>query len=61
MSKGTPSQGKRRKIVHVRCRRCGRHSYNVKSKVCAACGYGKRKTIRKYAWQTHNLNRKRTR
>ncbi|MGC8812369.1 MAG: 50S ribosomal protein L37e [Candidatus Aenigmatarchaeota archaeon] len=59
MVKGTPSMGKRRKIVHIRCRRCGRHSYNVKTKVCAACGYGKSSKLRKYSWQTHNVRRKR--
>ncbi|MEM5790595.1 MAG: 50S ribosomal protein L37e [Candidatus Aenigmatarchaeota archaeon] len=59
MVKGTPSMGKKRKIIHIRCRRCGRHSYNIKTKVCAACGYGKSSKLRKYKWQTHTLQRER--
>lgn len=59
MTKGTPSQGKRKTKVHMRCRRCGRRGYNKQTKVCAACGYGKSKKIRKYKWMTHDLSRKR--
>ncbi len=59
MTKGTPSMGKRRKKIHIRCRRCGRHSFNVKTKVCAACGYGKSSKIKKYKWQTRDLRRNR--
>ncbi|MEM3929556.1 MAG: 50S ribosomal protein L37e, partial [Candidatus Korarchaeum sp.] len=30
MVKGTPSMGRRsRGKTHVRCRRCGRHSFNI--------------------------------
>ncbi|MDH5441088.1 MAG: 50S ribosomal protein L37e [Candidatus Bathyarchaeota archaeon] len=60
MGKGTPSFGKRRgKTLHIKCRRCGRRSYNVKDKRCSACGYGASKTIRRYSWQTKTLNRQR--
>jgi large subunit ribosomal protein L37e len=59
MTKGTPSMGKRTKVTHIRCRRCGRPSYNKKTRVCAACGYGKEKKIRSYNWQTHNFRRER--
>ncbi|HDD69360.1 MAG TPA: 50S ribosomal protein L37e [Candidatus Korarchaeota archaeon] len=52
MTKGTPSMGKRsRGKTHIRCRRCGRHSYNVRKKYCAACGFGRSKRMRKYAWE----------
>ncbi|MCK4313748.1 50S ribosomal protein L37e [Candidatus Bathyarchaeota archaeon] len=61
MGKGTPSFGKHQgKTVHIKCRRCGRRAYNVTKKQCAACGYGKTKTISKHSWRTKNLNRERT-
>jgi len=60
MGKGTPSFGKRMgKTLHIRCRRCGRRSYNVKKKRCAACGFGESPRIRRYSWQRKNVNRKR--
>ncbi|MDD1779441.1 MAG: 50S ribosomal protein L37e, partial [Candidatus Helarchaeota archaeon] len=40
MTKGTPSFGKHHKKTHIRCRRCGRHSYHVRDKICSACGFG---------------------
>ncbi|MBS7633077.1 50S ribosomal protein L37e [Candidatus Bathyarchaeota archaeon] len=62
MGKGTPSFGKRAgKTVHIRCRRCGRRAYHVRKKRCAACGYGESAEIRKYSWQTKNLQRERIR
>ncbi|MEM2911857.1 MAG: 50S ribosomal protein L37e [Candidatus Bathyarchaeia archaeon] len=62
MGKGTPSFGKRAgKTLHIRCRRCGRRAYNVAKKRCAACGYGETATIKKYSWQTKNINRERIR
>ncbi len=40
--KGTTSFGRRnRGKTHVVCRRCGRHSYNIRKKFCSSCGYGK--------------------
>ncbi|MGQ4834551.1 MAG: 50S ribosomal protein L37e [Candidatus Asgardarchaeia archaeon] len=57
MTKGTPSFGKRNKKTHIRCRRCGRHSYNVKKKRCAACGFGASKKIRRYSWQNKKYNK----
>ncbi|MCD6465136.1 50S ribosomal protein L37e [Candidatus Bathyarchaeota archaeon] len=59
MTKGTHSFGKRgRKTLHIRCRRCGRRAYHVRKKRCAACGYPSPR-IRRYSWQTKNLQRKR--
>ncbi|HFC49223.1 MAG TPA: 50S ribosomal protein L37e [Thermofilum sp.] len=53
MVKGTTSFGKRgRGKTHIRCRRCGRHSYNIRKHYCSACGFGRSKRIRKYSWQT---------
>jgi large subunit ribosomal protein L37e len=49
---GTPSQGKKNKTVHVKCRRCGEKSYHVKKKRCASCGFGKSAKRRDYEWQT---------
>ncbi|MBJ60531.1 MAG: 50S ribosomal protein L37e [Euryarchaeota archaeon] len=54
MSKGTPSMGKRQKIVHFRCRRCGRHAYHKQKRVCSACGYGATARRRKYQWSKRN-------
>ncbi len=52
MTKGTPSFGKRNKVVHIRCRRCGRHSFNVSKGRCSHCGFGETKKWRKYRWLT---------
>ncbi len=58
MVKGTPSMGKRsRKKTHIRCRRCGRRTYNVAKKHCAACGYGKTPKIKRYSWQNRKVNK----
>ncbi len=54
MVKGTPSMGRRVGIKHVRCRRCGRTSYHVEKKYCAACGFGRSSRIRRYSWQNKN-------
>ena len=49
MSKGTPSKSGGGK-THIRCRRCGRHSYHVRKKRCSACGYGRKERMRSYSW-----------
>lgn len=54
MSKGTPSMGKRQKSTHIRCRRCGRHSYHKQKGQCAHCGYGVTSKIRKFRWSKRN-------
>ncbi|MDT7892132.1 MAG: 50S ribosomal protein L37e [Thermoproteota archaeon] len=52
MTKGTTSFGKKNKRpTHIRCRRCGKHSYNWTEKYCASCGYGKRKKMNKYTYK----------
>jgi large subunit ribosomal protein L37e len=50
MSKGTPSKGPRNKVVHARCRRCGKNSYHIRQKACSSCGFGKSSRLRSYAW-----------
>ncbi len=58
--KGTPSMGKRSKgKTHIRCRRCGRHAFNVAKGYCAACGFGRSKRIRRYSWSSRKVNRMR--
>ncbi|MBS7626304.1 MAG: 50S ribosomal protein L37e [Candidatus Bathyarchaeia archaeon] len=58
MGKGTPSMGKKaRSKSHITCRRCGRHSYSIRRRRCAACGYGESKRIREYSWQNKKVNR----
>jgi large subunit ribosomal protein L37e len=50
LTKGTASMGKRSaKKTHIRCRRCGRHSYHVRG-VCASCGFGASAKRRNYNW-----------
>merc|ERR1712029_29069 len=44
MTKGTSSFGKRHNKTHTLCRRCGRASYHIQKKTCAACGYPAAKT-----------------
>merc|ERR1712156_1401376 len=39
MTKGTMSFGKRHNKSHTLCVRCGRSSYHIQKKTCAACGY----------------------
>ncbi|MHA2273431.1 MAG: 50S ribosomal protein L37e [Candidatus Hodarchaeales archaeon] len=59
MTKGTPSRGMRSgKKTHIRCRRCGNHSYHARKKRCAHCGYPSAK-IRKYKWGRKTPNRHR--
>ncbi len=53
--KGTPSFGKRNKNLHIRCRRCGKNSYHVRKKICAACGFGRSSRIRRYNWQNKKI------
>ncbi|MEM1557104.1 MAG: 50S ribosomal protein L37e [Thermoproteota archaeon] len=57
-SAGTTAFGRlHKKATHKICRRCGRRSFNVRKKYCAACGFGKSAKIRKYSWQTKPLQR----
>ena len=59
MTKGTSQFGKHSKTTHIRCRRCGRHSYHVRHGICAACGFGKSAKIKNYSWKTKKVNRTR--
>ena len=52
MASGTPSQGKKNKTTHVKCRRCGEKSYHMRKGVCSSCGFGKSAQQRSYAWQS---------
>ncbi|MCK5473932.1 MAG: 50S ribosomal protein L37e [Candidatus Aenigmarchaeota archaeon] len=58
---GKPSFGKRNKLVHMLCRRCGRHAMHITHKACAACGFGNTSRMRTYAWKTKNSIVKKTR
>ncbi|ARD84119.1 MULTISPECIES: 50S ribosomal protein L37e [Ferroplasma] len=50
MSNGTASMGKANtKKIHIRCRRCGHNSYNVREKRCSYCGFPSPR-IRHYNW-----------
>lgn len=49
MTKGTASSHGG-SPVHVRCRRCGRHSYHRQKRVCASCGFGVTARRRGYNW-----------
>ncbi|HKZ49670.1 MAG TPA: 50S ribosomal protein L37e [Candidatus Nanoarchaeia archaeon] len=38
--KGTHAHGRKTgKKTHIRCRRCGRHSYHAQHKVCSYCWF----------------------
>jgi len=51
MGSGTATMGQRnKKETHIKCRRCGRKSFNRKKGYCAACGFGKSSRMRKYSW-----------
>mmetsp|Transcript_19549 Transcript_19549/g.32622 ORF Transcript_19549/g.32622 Transcript_19549/m.32622 type:complete len:93 (-) Transcript_19549:267-545(-) len=43
--------------THTRCRRCGRTSFHIQKKVCAACGYPSAR-LRHYNWSTKMIRRK---
>ncbi|KAL3908361.1 MAG: hypothetical protein SGPRY_009829 [Prymnesium sp.] len=43
--------------THTRCRRCGRTSFHIQKKVCAACGYPSARN-RRYNWCTKMIRRK---
>jgi len=49
MGKGTPAR-RGGKIVHIICRRCGRHSYHRQKGYCASCGFGRTPRRRGYDW-----------
>lgn len=49
---GRRSKGK----THIRCRRCGRHSYNAAKGYCAACGFGRSKRVKRYSWVSKKVN-----
>ena len=59
MSKGTPSFGKHQGTTHMRCRRCGRHTYHKTKSVCAACGFGKTTKMKTYAWKNKDIQGRR--
>jgi large subunit ribosomal protein L37e len=61
MVKGTPSFGKKIGTKHVRCRRCGHRSFNIRKGYCSKCGFGRSSKLRKYSWQNKNLQGKRLR
>ena len=43
MTKGTTSQGPRHVKTHTFCRRCGRRTYHRQNKICASCGFPRKK------------------
>merc|ERR1719373_1326219 len=54
---GTPAMGKRHKKTHGLCIRCGKRSFHLQKKKCAACGYPSR-YIRHYNWSKKAKRRK---
>mmetsp|Transcript_9544 Transcript_9544/g.20727 ORF Transcript_9544/g.20727 Transcript_9544/m.20727 type:complete len:95 (-) Transcript_9544:49-333(-) len=57
MGDGTPAMGKRHKKTHGLCPRCGKRSYHLQNKKCAACGYPAAK-IRSYEWSKKSKRRR---
>mmetsp|Transcript_7308 Transcript_7308/g.15186 ORF Transcript_7308/g.15186 Transcript_7308/m.15186 type:complete len:96 (-) Transcript_7308:45-332(-) len=57
MGDGTPAMGKRHKKTHGLCPRCGKRSYHLQNKRCAACGFPATK-IRSYNWSKKSKRRR---
>jgi large subunit ribosomal protein L37e len=57
--KGTGSFGLRHNKSHTLCRRCGRRSFHIQKKTCAACGYPAAR-IRTFNWSIKAKRRKTT-
>ncbi|HID90382.1 TPA: 50S ribosomal protein L37e [Candidatus Bathyarchaeota archaeon] len=58
---GTKHKKTGKKLIHQRCRRCGRRSYNIRKGHCAACGYGRSKRIKRNRWKNKTVQRIRIR
>ena len=57
MGTGTSTFGKKSgKKTHIMCRRCGSRSYHATKAVCASCGFGRTKRMRKYNWSNKLQN-----
>ncbi|CAK0880395.1 unnamed protein product [Prorocentrum cordatum] len=54
---GTPAMGKKHKKSHGLCPRCGKRSFHLQKKRCAACGYPAAK-IRSYEWSKKSKRRR---
>ncbi len=58
--KGTPSKGKQSgKKTHIICRRCGKRAYHIQKKVCASCGFGASKKMRRFKWMNKLFGKRR--
>jgi len=49
MTKGTTAFGKKHNKSHTLCVRCGKHSFHIQKKACAACSYPLA-SLRNYNW-----------
>ena len=49
MTKGTTSKSGGKK-THVICRRCGKHTFHIRKRRCAACGFGETSKMRQFNW-----------
>ncbi|MFQ6086165.1 MAG: 50S ribosomal protein L37e [Candidatus Bathyarchaeia archaeon] len=52
---GTKHKKTGRKLVHHKCRRCGRRSYNFVRGYCAACGFGRSSRMKDNRWKTKKI------
>lgn len=52
----TKSMGKRNKMTHKMCRRCGKRAYHITKHACSACGFGRGAKQRAYSWQQKTLH-----
>uniref|UniRef100_A0AC35TRI0 Ribosomal protein L37 n=1 Tax=Rhabditophanes sp. KR3021 TaxID=114890 RepID=A0AC35TRI0_9BILA len=59
MTKGTQSFGMRHNKTHTLCRRCGKSSYHIQKKTCAACGFPSSRK-RNYNWSVKSIRRRAT-
>ena len=58
MSKGTASFGKKNKINHLTCVRCGSVSFHKRKQKCAACAYPEPKWKRNISDKTQEKKNK---
>eukprot|EP00924_Labyrinthula_sp_SR-Ha-C_P003570 snap_masked-scaffold_53-processed-gene-1.82-mRNA-1 protein AED:0.13 eAED:0.13 QI:0/-1/0/1/-1/1/1/0/92 len=58
MTKGTSSFGKKHTKSHTQCRRCGKKSFHKQKKVCASCGFGHTRKMRRFHWSAKAMRRR---
>jgi large subunit ribosomal protein L37e len=58
MTKGIGRTSVRNDKSHITCRRCGKVSFHIQKKICASCGYGHTKHMRRFTQHYKALRRR---